>query len=459
MEILQLLREFFLLGRGEFAMALTQQADEKMRSRWRRADNLAYEKRDGLGTVAPKEGEVAAVLVRTWAALGSMQGQHAEEDEGLELARDLLRLTLAKSTTNTPLTPAATDTGRASIAPTPFRNLLFSVPAIITLQIPAPLDLFLSSSDLQVYTAVNSYLLSIRRAHIRLTELWKITSIRRHHPSPPAPPYGSSRAGKERICLLRERHASRGKTMRRAWATSSAAIFLLAETEAYLQTEVVAGLWEGFQRWLLGGRDEPRQGTAKQDSKLEDDQDIWLTASDPDQQDLPAVAHDPQSLAVAHRSYLRALVRNLLLSHQPFTGALYGLLVNIDRLVALVHRLSDIWASVDLEADVGVIDAFVDHNKEEHDVRRELGRAEDEVRAGVEAVVGVLRTLEAGMFEMVDGAADASKIEDSDGAALDGAGGEYMPRRVGGVERLSMKLDFGTWFDSARPADGGLGQV
>src|SRR6478609_423556 len=36
---LQLLREFFLLGRCEFAMALTQEADKMLRNRWRRAEN------------------------------------------------------------------------------------------------------------------------------------------------------------------------------------------------------------------------------------------------------------------------------------------------------------------------------------------------------------------------------------------------------------------------------------
>lgn len=196
MEILQLLRDFFLLGRGEFAMALTQQADEKIRSRWRRAENLAYEKRDGLATVVLKEGEVSAVLARTWAALGSMLGQHAEEDEGVELARDLLRLTLSKtSKSSTPATPltAAAEGVLTPIASTPFHNLLFSVPVIMTFQIPAPLDLFLSQSDLQTYTAINSYLMSIRRAHIRLTDLWKITSsddtthlLRHRHTGPPA---------------------------------------------------------------------------------------------------------------------------------------------------------------------------------------------------------------------------------------------------------------------------------
>ena len=509
MEMLQLLREFLLLGRGEFAMALTQQADEKIRNRWQRAGNLAYEKRSGLATIVLKEGEVSAVLAKTWAALGSMQGQHAEEDEGMELARDLLRLTLYKQKTATSTNPATSDGGLASVAPTPFHNLLFSVPAVITLKIPSPLDLFINQSDLQVYTAINSYLISIRRAHLRLTDLWKITSLRRHHPAPPPPPHGRRQASKESIRYLRNRHITRENTLRSAWATSSAAIFFLSEIEAYLQTEIVAGLWDGFQRWITTGSDEPRYDVAspsksgfkssissrvepsddqvpgkhgRAEEEEEEEEDIWLatTASginmkspskpraaasipvaegetgDKDSRPL----HDPQSLATAHRVYLRTLVRRLLLTHQPFTDPLYELLVRVDRLVVLVRRLNGIWTSADLEADVGVVDAFVDNEKEERDVRNEIGQVEGQVRNGVEGVVSVLRGLEGSaggtLFALDEEGDDALRADGESSILGSGGQGEYIPRRVGGVDRLLMKLDFGTWFESGRratPAD------
>ncbi|SPQ25261.1 2a519e2a-7f5f-4ab3-a31d-784db9d70827 [Thermothielavioides terrestris] len=424
LETLQLLRDFFLLRRGEFAMALTQQADEKIRSRWKRAENLAYEKRDGLASATVKEGEVAAVLARTWAAMGSMQGEHADEDEGLELARDLLRLTLTKSKAATPAAPGTADGGLNSIAPTPFRNLLFSVPVTLTLQIPSPLDLFLSQADLQTYTAINSYLLSLRRAHIRLTDLWKISALRRHHPAPPGPPYGSTRGGREKVHLFRQRHAIRSSILRNAWATASAAIFFLGEFEGYLQTEVVAGLSDGFHRWLTTGEDEqrhedeahkrrsafaaegPAASTWRQDEDgTADDDDIWLaesnasattTTSSPSLPDEPP-SHsyrDPQTLATAHRRYLRALVHRLLLTQPSFTDPLYELLVQIDHLVALVHRLQSVWAAADLEADAGVVDAFVDLEREERDVQREIRGVEGRVRRGIEGLVGELRRLE-----------------------------------------------------------------
>lgn len=464
LEMLHLLRDFFLLGRGEFAMALTQQADEKIRSRWRRAANLAHEKRDGLNNVVVKEGEIIAVLTRTWVAMGSMQGHHVEEDEGLELARDLLRLTLAKSRPSTPskLGPSS------QIAPTPFSNLLFTVPVTLTVLVPSPLDLFLTASDVQTYTSINSYLHSVRRAHLRLTDLWKITPLRRHHPPPPKPAHGSTKAGRARVIQLRERQTSRMLDMRSTWTTCSAAIFFLAEVEGYLQIEVVAELWEGFQRWLTTGSDEYRPPESTRPSRRPtptperdpdamdkddfEDPDMWLAegAMTPRVRDASPEdkhPHDPQTLAAAHRIYLATLVRRLLLSQQDFTDPLYRLLVEIDELVALVHRLQDIWNSIDLEEDVGVVDAFVDLEREERDVKAQTQAVEARIKADIEGVIGILRNLEAdheGLAWGNDDAAEAISGGEAGGGLREE--GQYVPRRVGGVDRLLMKMDFGSWF-------------
>ncbi|GAB1316624.1 hypothetical protein MFIFM68171_06834 [Madurella fahalii] len=481
LETLQLLRDFFLLRRGEFAMALTQQADEKIKSRWKRAENLAYDKRDTIGNVTVKEGEVSAVLARTWAAMGSMQGEHAEEDEGLELARDLLRLTMSKTRATTPITTAATEGGLSAIAPTPFRNLLFSVPVVLTLQIPSPLDLFLSQSDLQTYTAINSYLLSLRRAHIRLTDLWKITSLRRHHPAPPAPPFATTRGGREKVHLYRQRHTARSNILRNACATASAAIFFLGEIEGYLQTEVVAGLSDGFHTWLTTGEDGQKREDAppkRQDATAhpplgdkinnnQDEDDIWLSPATSDSTPTPSSSfslsqpqtpytHDPQTLSTAHRSYLRALVHHLLLTQQSFTDPLYELLVQIDHLVALVHRLQSVWAAADLEADVGVVDAFVDLAREERDVQGEIRGVEGRVKEGIEGLVGELRRLESGGALLDLGAGGV--VEDGETEEVRERG-EYVPNRVGGVDRLLMKLDFGSWFGRGRGDDDFMGDV
>ncbi|KAF4979755.1 hypothetical protein FZEAL_4112 [Fusarium zealandicum] len=471
-EMLHLLRHFFLLGRGEFAMQLTHEADEKIRSRWRRADNLAYEKGDGLKNVTVKEGEVAAVLARTWAVLASMQGQHAEEDEQLELARDLLRLNLTKATTDTPLGFGSGISRDAAnlLSESPFRNLLFSVPSLLSIQIPQPLDMVLSPSDIQIYSCINAYLLSMRRAHLRLTDLWKITSLRRHHPSP--------RGDKEQFVLLRKRWTARSSSMRSSWTTASAAIFFLAETEAYLQTEIVAGLWEGFHEWLTAN--EPKPDTSALAKPAEDgdedgdddDDDLWLrddSVKPAAQQDAPKAPessppHDPQTLSTAHRLYLRTLVHRLLLTQPTFTQPLYNLLIHIDHLVAHLHRLHAIYTSLDLETDAGVVDAFVDLEAEERDVNRRLREIESRVRSGIEDVVAALRALEsdptfAAEWEGDTGApaTAAEHLEDGDDDEDDYHArardvddeeerGGYAPSRVGGINRLLMKLDFGTWF-------------
>ncbi|KAH9887150.1 Spc97/Spc98 family protein [Xylariomycetidae sp. FL2044] len=480
-EMLKILREFFLIGRGEFAMALTQQADEKVRNRWRRADNRAYEKRDSLGTIVVKEGELAAVLSKTFAALGSMQGQHADEDEELELARDLLQLNLSPPNTATPGKYQG-KTGKqrpSSIAPTPFCNLLFSVPVVLTLQIPSPLDLFLTSADLQVYTSINSYLLSIRRAHLRLTDLWKITSLRRHHPAPPRPPFSTTKAGISKTKVLHERWSTRSSAMRSTWSTSSAAIFFLAETEAYLQVEVVEGLWDDFFTWLTStGRHHPLatattpstpfHNKPSSNDKRSTNPTIDYGSSDEEEEtrETPSSPYrDPQTLAHAHHAYLAALTTRLLLTRPDFTQPLYDLLVHMDHLVALVHRLQGVWNALDLEADEGVVDAFSNLEVEEREVTGAIRQIERKVKIGIEGVIAVLRglSLDGGLELELDGAqGEIVGYDDDDSGFADQGGGvgeageewrrRYRPRRVGGIDRLLMKLDFGGWFDSTTTA-------
>lgn len=437
LEILFLLQQFFLLGRGEFALALITEADEKIRSRWRRTDNIGFEKRDNIGNIVVKEGEVSAILARAWAAMGLLQGQHVEEqdeDELLELARDLVQLTIPKSSSTTPSKATLTP---QSMALTPFRNLLLSVPVSLTLHIPSPLDLFLTPADVQTYSGINAYLLSIHRAHLRLTDLWKITALRRDHPSPPGPPYGSSTMGRNKVRTQRSRAKERSEAMRSVWATSSAAVFFLGETEAYLQGEVVQGTWSGFKRWITG---ETASRPTSSESHVEDEDDIWLQAGREPTAKTLTHTHDPQSLADAHRRYLSALTSSLLLNTPSFTDPLYHLLQQVDHLVALVYRVHSIWQSLDLEADEGVVDAFSDFHKEEKDVKEQLMVIANRVKGAIEELVKCLRDIDQEKEGWDNGFAELVLGEE----------GAYVPAKVGRVDRLLMKLDFGGWFDVAK---------
>lgn len=455
-------------------MALIVEADEKVRTRWRRADNIGHEKRQGVKDIVVKEGEVSAVLARTWAVMSNLQGETDEEDDTLELARDLIQLQIIKNpSAGTPLKPSQkVDPVSASL---PFKSLLFSVPVTLSMNIPSPMDLFLTSKDLQTYSAINAYLLAIRRAHLRLTGLWKVASLRRHHPPPPAAPQGSTRYGKAVTQTLRLRAKKRSATMRIVWATSSAAIFFLGETEAYFQDQVIQGTWEGFQRWLQG--DVPSdsktntgnsisQSNEDTDDDDEEEDDIWLSASKADQPDAlsgdhgppsssQAVPHDSQALATAHRRYLNAISTHLLLRVPAFTTALFELLKQIDHMVSLVNRLNSIWQSLDLEADEGVVDAFSDFGREEREVLSVLleevvGRVKEAIRALIEKLRGLDGEREGMGLSAFGGTVTGDNFVDEvvDGeAAFMGEDGSYVPVVTGRIDRLLMKLDFGGWFD------------
>lgn len=435
-EILNLLHGFFLLGRGDFAITLISEADAQIRSRWLRADNTIHNQRDRQ-SMAIKDGEASAVLGRTWSALSSLQTLN-DDDVQLDLARDLIYLTPIKAISDSPpqgLAPPADLGSLKAIHLNPFNSLLLSNPSQLLLRILSPIDLFLTGGDIQTYSSINTYLLSIRRAHLRLADLWKVSTLRRHHPSPPSPPYGSTVAGQSLVKKLRARETQRGGKLRSVWATSSAALFLLGEMESYFHGEIVKGTWNEFQTWLAGASSRPTSSASRSAQE-----DIWISAG---KDEPPAVeagampSYDPQTLSEAHRRFLDFLAQDLLLPVSAFTEPLYRLLQQIDHLVALVHRIQAIWQSLDLEADEGVVDAFSNFHKEEADVEDQLRDTAISVKKAIESLIQSLRTIDQERGDIYLG--DLQSIFDDT---------TYRPHRVGRLDRLLMKLDFGGWFDA-----------
>ncbi|KAG6003110.1 hypothetical protein E4U43_000962 [Claviceps pusilla] len=476
-EMMHLLREFFLLGRGEFAMALTHEADERIRNRWRsrvavaggqqqqqqqqqHTNSLTDNKDDGIKNITVKDGEVAAVLNRTWAVLVSMQGQHGEEDDELDRARSLIQLHLTKSRP-----PAALTTGRgfdveaaSHVAALPFRNMLFGVPVMLSVDLPSPLDMVISPSDLQLYSSINAYLLSLRRAHIRLTDLWKITSLRRHYPCP--------RGASDHAVTLRERWSNRAWLLRSTWTTASAAIFFLGETEAYFQTEIVAGLWDHFHAWLLPPSPSPppppppaaapslppplkrRRCSGPDSATPTPTPNPTLMPTPSLSHPKPPPPHDPETISTAHTLYLRTLTHRLLLTQPSFTQPLYTLLTHIDHLATHLHRLHSLYTSSDLYDDAGVLDTSsspIDPIHEQSHLLSSLHALHHKVKRGIQDAVHALRALEsdAGFLAEWDGQALVEEGDDGDGKTHRG----FVPGRVGGVDRLLMKLDFGSWIE------------
>ncbi|KAF7175562.1 hypothetical protein CNMCM7691_009127 [Aspergillus felis] len=96
LEILSVLHDFLLLGRGEFATALVSHADARLIERHRRPELLAGRARaqTELEGLVVKDGDVIHALAHTWAELYSLQNEEDPVDESLDLARDLVRLSI-----------------------------------------------------------------------------------------------------------------------------------------------------------------------------------------------------------------------------------------------------------------------------------------------------------------------------------------------------------------------------
>ena len=454
LEVLTLLREFMLLSRGEFAIALITEASQHGRSRWRTTGHIPKKQASSrLGSVAVKSGEVTAVLGRTWATLSSYQGDDEEPDEMVELARERIQLTL--------VTPAngkdIAQDENSEVHKTPqvaFNDLLLSTPTNLTLRITSPLDLFLTASDLKLYSSLSAYLLSIRRGHLRLTDLWKCTALRRVHPAPVGPPMSNARSAMDTLQKHRARAQARTHLMRKVWASSSAAVYLLGELGEYFQGEVVQGSWQTFHAWLEGPSTQPEPALANTnsvplDASDRDDADIWpssppsgehYTTTEPHTiaASEKAAPHDPESVAQAHCAFLNSLASCLLIMDTPFTTSLRSFLLLVDRLVECVATLQGAWLTLDLEEDDGVVDAFTDSRREEKMAIVAVCDVSSKVDAELGRLVARLKALD---DEMRDSGVVNSRVINLHGGTETE---KFRPWTSRGLEALLMKLDFGS---------------
>lgn len=426
-ETLKVLHQFFLIGRGEFAMILIAEADTKMASRYR--GPAAVKQAQSTKGILLKEVEVNQVLTRSLSHLSALSGEEDHTDDVLDVAMQHLHLTTYSSSHARPGTPGRAkdaDSLLPQIAILSFDELLFSVPTSLTMDINSPLDLFINKSDLDLYSAINSFLLAVRRAHLHLASLWRQSSIRRDHPCPPGYQYSNSARGKVILSRRRERTSLRAREMRRVWATCAAASFFLAESEAYFQGAVVQQSFEHFISWVIG----PHNSVAPENRLLPRN---LPSSSSPHTAKPESQQHDPEAVALAHRRFLSSMAYYLLLTDTAFTKALRVFCTHVDELVAYFTRLTSIQGSLDLEEDDGVEDYAQDYKKEEKKVKVELDRSRMRLDSDLRTLVERLREI------------DGERIGTSAPGILSGAAmeeGAFEPIRVGGIDRLLMKLDW-----------------
>jgi len=334
-DVVHVLREFFLLGRGEFAGAIVEQASEQVRNRWRRPGasggmGASGVKSSSSGAVV-KEGEVSSILTRTWGVLSSLQGEETT-DERLDTARDLLYLSLVKpppaaSAASTPIHPKAR-LGES------FKDLLVGVPITLNFHLSWPLELFLQSADLETYDAIFAYLVSVRRTLIRLQALWR---GRRYPPSPLAFSKSENRA----VARARREVIKKREGIERAvWATAGLNVFFLEALVGYWQGEVVEGAFRALMDVLGEGLEEtPEQQQQQQD----EDGDVWMAEGEGEDvksaEEKTKEQQDPESLMREHHLYLSRLKRGLFLADHQFAPLLKKFLIASEALASHVERM------------------------------------------------------------------------------------------------------------------------
>jgi len=365
-----------------------------------------------------KDAELSQTLDRTWKLLAARSS--SDDDKIFDFARRQLCLYQPRKASVRPSSTDSPMTCTPQLTTTSFNDLLFPNPSALGMAIMPPLDLILSTRDVETYSAINAFLVAIRRSHSRLSDLWKKTPARRDHPAPAGPKYGASEAGRSKLALSRERGKKRSTATRKIWASCSAAISLLAEITAYLEGEIIACSWDRLIAWLTPSSEETFKGTSATALPLKDTSNTGI--------------HDPETIAAGHRAFLAALTYALLLNDVTFTKDLRSLLGNIDQLTALFDRLLEVQQKLDLEHDAGLEGGLVE--EEERKVALDLDRARKTVDSDLRSVVNRLRQLDQEWI-------GAGRYLDLSGAETGG----FEPWKGRGVGRLLMKLEFGRMRD------------
>lgn len=433
LEILHILRDFFLLERGEFAVALVDAADDRLSSTYPRDGKAAQKSIIDLANMTIKEGEVHTVLAKTWATLESLRGIDEEDvDEVLDRAGELIRLSIKSTDTGSQLSRDTQQ--RASM--TTFDDLLLPSSTTLSLHVPSPLDLFLTPLDTEMYSRIHSYLLAIRRAHLRLSKLFLLSVLRRDHPSPRkfTSDHPKALGG---LLVARQKASRRTRVMRPIWATIGSAAFFLTELGEYFHGEVIPSSWGAFHSWLVP---TIAPGTHWNDSNLSSTSlrpasshlNSRPNSSRGSDEETSYGLHDPESLAEAHRAYLTSLEGALLLTNENFTKLLRRHMTAIDHLAALMRRLDTVQQSLDAETDAGDAGVVTNYANEEQSIVSELQLARIKVAAGVQGLIDALRN--AGSTKA------GSHIAYTDTESVVHG---FTPWSGGAIDRLLLKFDYG----------------
>lgn len=438
LEILRVFKDFLLLERGEFAIALISAADQRLEARHTRPTvDLKKSGSEQLGSLIIKDREVSAILAKTWTTLSCLYGFDDEDsDRDLDLARELLQLSLKSGNSDLPSIDAShTNQNFLKLSPTKFDDLLLPTPTTLSLRVLSPLNLFLSPLIVEAYSQIHAYLLAIRRGHLHLSQLFLLSNLRRDHPSPKV---GHQTDKSKVLGLMRERASCRSKAMRPIWASIGSATFLLAELGEYFQGHVIKSSWNRFHTWLdTSTFVRPISSSRRAPHSADSAEEHWNPSEN------ISAPHDPESLSQAHHQYLSSLIQSLFLHHTPFTHSLREFLLAISHLAALLQRLCTVQGMLDLETDVAHVDPRASSQLEEDDLMNRLKDARAGLDSGANALVEALRGIDrkrTGSAAWTDPRRTGTGME-SEGGFSPWNGGS------GNMKRLLLKLDRSRRFD------------
>lgn len=440
----RMLRIFFLGTNIEFSDTLIEESDKHIAARHLQLRvESKYKPANGLAGVVMKQGELTAILSRTWAVLAPLVRKDEVMVDDLEWGRDHLRLSLSKHNENEMTSGKEVPGDLLRLAQGTFNDLLLSTPATLNLELGSTFDLFLSPADLQVYSIIYTYLLAIRRGQLHMTKLWREDFLRKDARFVHNSKTGDFKGDVDAFSKHREKITTRSQAMRKIWASSTAAIFILSELGGYFVESVIEPSWQRFNSWACNtGRTGVHTDMKDINAKPKDEFTVNELSASPtvpiNQSQSPSLANndaaeenfpkDPEALATAHRRYLAMLTESLLLTDNTFARHLRNLVTNVDVLVGFAERLKTVQLSIDQHEGNEIDYLLKKFTREEEFTHNEMTKASDKVDAAVQSLVGRLHKISSTRSSV-------SRLQEQDGFdAWDG---------TGSIERLISRLDNG----------------